>query len=101
MQGTTLKVRMSTGKVLSDSARVLPSALEELSLETTSSDPFAYILDYPDDCVLSVFRIEEVIMGKQRTKFYIISGPDSTKITHKNIADSQQIFTRPIMIHSM
>ena len=35
MQRTTLKVRMSTGKVLSDSAQVLPSALEELGCETT------------------------------------------------------------------
>ena len=39
MQRTTLKVRMSTGKVLSDSAQVLPCALEELGCQTTSLDP--------------------------------------------------------------
>ena len=78
MQRTTLKVRMSTGKVLSDSAQVLPCALEELGCETTSLDPYAYIWDYPDNCVLSVLRIEDVNMVKQGTKFYIISGPDST-----------------------
>ena len=60
MQRTTLKVRMSTGKVLSDSAHVLPCALEELGCETTSLDPYAYIWDYPDNCVLSIFRTEEV-----------------------------------------
>ena len=78
MQRTTLKVRMSTGKVLSDSAQVLPCALEELGCETTSLDPYAYIWDYPDNCVLSVLRIEDVIMLKQGTKNYITSGHNST-----------------------
>ena len=78
MQRTTLKVRMSTGKVLSDSAQVLPCALEELGCETTSLDPYAYIWDYPDNCVLSVLRTEDVNMVKQGTKNYIITGPDST-----------------------
>ena len=78
MQRTTLKVRMSTGKVLSDSAQVLPCVLEELGCETTLLDPYAYIWDNPDKCVLSVLRTEEVNMVKQRTKHYIISGPDST-----------------------
>ena len=53
MQRTALKVRMSTGKVLSDSAQVLSCALEELGCETTSLDPYAYIWVYPDNCVLS------------------------------------------------
>ena len=78
MQRTTLKVRMSTGKFLSDSAEVLPCALEELGCETTSLDPYAYIWDHPDNCVLSILRTKEVNMVKQGTKFYIISGPDST-----------------------
>ena len=78
VQGTTLKVRMSTGKVFSDSAQVLPCALEELGCETTSLDPHAYIRDYPHNCVLSVLQTEEVNMVKQGTKNYIISGPDST-----------------------
>ena len=68
MQRMTLKVRMSTGKVLSDSAQVLPCALEELGCETTSLDPYAYIRDYSDNCVLLVLRTEEVNMVKQRSK---------------------------------
>ena len=78
MQRTTLKVRMSTGKVLSDSAQVLPCALEELGSETTSLDPYAYSWDYPDNCVLSVLRTEDVNMVKQGTKYYIFIGPNST-----------------------
>ena len=40
-QRTTLKVRMWTGKVWSDSTQVLPCSLEELGCETTSLDPLA------------------------------------------------------------
>ena len=84
MLRTTQKVRMSTGKVLSDSAQVLPYALEELGCETTSLDTYAFVWDYPDNCVLSVLRTEEVNMVNQGTKYYIISGPDSTaKIVFK------------------
>ena len=56
----------------------MPCALEELGCETTSLDPYAYIWVYPENCVLSVLRTEEVNMVKQGTKFYIISGPSST-----------------------
>ena len=56
---------------------MLPCALEELGSETTSLDPYAYIWDYPDNCVLSVLRTEDVNMVKQGTKCYIITGPDS------------------------
>ena len=54
MQRTTPKDRMSTEKVLSDSAQVLPCALEEVGCETTSWDPYAYKWDYLENCVLSV-----------------------------------------------
>ena len=69
---------MPTGKVQSDSAQVLPCALEKLGYETTTLDPYAYIWEYPDNCVPSVLRTEDVNMLKQGTKYYIISGPDST-----------------------
>ena len=68
MQRTTLKVRMSTRKVSSDSTQVLPCALEELGCDTTSLDHYAYIWDCPDNCVLSVLRTEEVNMVEQGTK---------------------------------
>ena len=40
MQRTTLRARMSTGKVPSDSAQVLRCALEKLGCDTTSRTPF-------------------------------------------------------------
>ena len=78
MQRATLNVRMSTGKILSDSAQPLPCALEEIGCETTSLDPYAYICDYPEKCVLSVLRTEDVNIVKQGTKYLTISAPDST-----------------------
>ena len=108
MQRTTLKVRMSTGKILSDSAQVLPCALEELGCETTSLDLYAYIWDYPDNYDLSVLRTEEVSMVKQGTKYYIISGRiqqrnlySKLKTILKNIVESLRLFTLLTTIHFM
>ena len=101
MQRTTLKVRMSSGKVLSDSAQVLPCAMEELGCETTSLDPYAYIWDYPDNCVLSVLRTEDVNMVKQETKYYIISGPNSTtKFVFEVKNNPQKLCGKPTDIYS-
>ena len=74
----TLKVTIKNGKVLSDMGLILPCALEELGCETTSLDPYAYIWDYPDNCVLSILRTEDVNMVKQDRKYYVSSGKDST-----------------------
>ena len=67
-QKTILNVMMENLKVLSEMGLLLPSALEELGCETTSLDPYAYISDYPDNCVLSVLRTEDVNMVKQHNK---------------------------------
>ena len=104
MQRTPLKVRMSTGKVLFDSAQKLLCALEELGCETTSSGPYAYIWDYPDNSVLSVVRTEDENMVKQGTKYYITSGPDlTTKFVFevKKIVESLRWLTLLTAIHSM
>ena len=77
-QKTTLKVTIENGKVLSDMGLILPCVLEELGCETTSLGPYAFIWDYPDNCVLSIFRTEDVNMVKQDRKYYVISGEDST-----------------------
>ena len=69
---------MENGKVSSDMGLILPCALEELGCETTSLDPYAYNWDNPDNCVLSVLQTEEVNTVKQDTKYYVISGKEST-----------------------
>ena len=76
MQRTTLKARMSIGKVLSDSVQVLPWAVEELGCETALLDTYAYIWDYPDNSVLSTLRTEKVNIVKEGMENYINTGPD-------------------------
>ena len=66
------------GKVLSDMALILPCVLEKFGCKTTSLDPYACIWDFPDNCGLSILRTEEVSMVEQDTKYYVISGRDST-----------------------
>ena len=53
MQRTTLKIRMSTVKILSDSAQAVPCPLEKFGCKTTSLGPSVYIKDYTENCVLS------------------------------------------------
>ena len=77
IQTTTLKVTLENGKVLSDSGLILPCAPEELGCETTSLDPYAYILDYRDNCAISILRTEEVNMVIQGKKYCVISGAES------------------------
>ena len=77
MQKTTLKVTMENGKVLSDMGLILPCALEEFDCETSSLDQYASIWDYPDNCVLSILRTQDVSMVKQDRKFNFIGGKDS------------------------
>ena len=107
MQRSISKVTMSKGKVLSDSAQVLPCALEKVGCEITSIDPCAYIWDYTDNCVLSVPRTENFNMVERGTKDISLKDPIQQinlclklKRTLKNIVESQQIPTRSIMIHS-
>ena len=78
MQRTTLKVTLENRKVLSDTGLILPHALEKLGCETTSLDPYAYFWGSPDNCAISILRIEEVNMVKQGKKCYVISGADSS-----------------------
>ena len=109
MQRTTLKVRMSNGKSLSDSTQLLQCALEEIGCETNSLDPYAYKWDYPDNCVLSILRTEDVNMVKQSiSNFVSLVDPNQlVKLcsmlwtTLKNTGENQQISIRPITIHSM
>ena len=58
---------MENGKALSDMVLTPPCALEELGCETTPLDPYAYVWDYSDNCVLSVFRTDGN-MVKQHNK---------------------------------
>ena len=90
-----LKVTLENGKVLSDSGLALSCALEEMGCETISLDPYAYIWDYPDNCAISMLRIEEVNLVRQRKKYYVISRTDSSskfvfevKNNPQNIAES-------------
>ena len=73
--------------------------MEGICYETTSLDPYAYIWDYPDNCVLSVLRTEEANVVKQGTKFYINSGPDSTtKFVFEVKNDSKKHCEKPTEI---
>ena len=69
---------MENRKVLSDMGLMLLCALEELRCKTISPDPYAYVWDYPDNCVLSLLRTEDANMVKQDKNYYVNSEKNST-----------------------
>ena len=84
----------------------LHCALEELGCGTTSLDSYAYSLDYPDNCVLSILRTEDVNMVMQDRKYYVLSAKDSTSKFVFEVKNNPQkhlqnphLFTRQITIH--
>ena len=57
----------------------LPCPLEELGCNTTSFDPYAYTWDAPNNCILAIYRKEDVNMIKQgKNNYYIVSGRNNT-----------------------
>ena len=106
MQTTTLKAKLENGKVLSDIGLILPCSLQELGCETTSLDPYAYIWDYPDNCVISILRTEEVNMVKQGIIIMLSVEPNpalnlylKSRPNHRNLAESRHLFVLKITSH--
>ena len=62
IQKTTLPVKLSDGTVHNVNGNPLPFKLDDLGCRCTFSDPYAYIWDHPDNCVLSVLKEEHVNM---------------------------------------
>ena len=108
LQRTTLRVRKSSGKVLSDSAQVLQCALEELGCEKNLLDPYAYIWDYPDKFYYQSSEPKMLTWWNKAQNIIPIVDPiqllnlcSKLRTTLKIIVESRQISIRPIKIHSM
>ena len=65
VQDVVFKVRTKDGKVMSKDGLQPPCPLEQLGCDTTSFDPYAHTWDTHDNCVLAVFRKEDVNLIKQ------------------------------------
>ena len=78
----------------------LPCPLEELGCETTSFDPYAYIWDAPDNCVLAIHRKEDVNMIKQgKNNYYIVSGRNNTSQYLFEVKTKLEVFcNKPVQI---
>ena len=100
MQTTTLNVTLGNGKLPFDTVLNLQCPLGALGCETTSLSFYDYIWDYPDNCAISIFRIEKVNMVEQRKK-YVISADDSrTKFVFEVKNNPQKHCGKPTSIYS-
>ena len=77
IQDVELKVNTRTGKIHNVGDYLLPCGLDELGCESTSLDPYAYVWDNPDNCILAVLRQEQLQMIKNNKQYYMISKNDT------------------------
>ena len=101
VQDVVLKVRTKDGKVKSKDGLQLPCLLEELGCDTTSFDPYAYTWDAPDNCVLAIYRKEDVNMIKQgKNNYYIVSGRNNTRQYLFEVKTKSEVFCdKPVQLY--
>ena len=78
IQEVTLPVKLRDGTVHNVNGNHLPCKLDVLGCQSTSLDPYAYIWDHPDNCVLSVLEEEQVNMIKNEHRYHMLSTNDSS-----------------------
>ena len=76
-QGITLNVKLRDGTIINKNGQPLHCKLDELGCDSTSIDPYAYIWDHPDNCILTVLKEEFVSMIKNDDQYYLVSQNDS------------------------
>ena len=101
VQDVVLEVRTKNGKVIRKDGLQLPCPLEELGCDTTSFDPYAYIWDALDNCVLAIPRKEDVNMIKQgKNNYYIVSGRNNTNQYLFEIKTNPEVFcNKPVQVY--
>ena len=77
IQDNNLNVKLIDGTIKQRNGHPLPGKLDELGCDSTSLDPYAYILDSSDNCILTVLNEEYVNMIKNDDQYYIDSRNDS------------------------
>ena len=72
-QEVTVLVKLRDGTVQNVNGNPPPCKLDDLECQRTSLDPYAYIWDHPDNCVLSVLKEEQVNMIKNEHRYHMVS----------------------------
>ena len=78
IQEVTLPVKLRDGTVHNVKGNPLPCKLDDLGCQSTSLDPYAYIWNHPDICVLPVLKEEQVNMIKNEHRYHMVSPNAST-----------------------
>ena len=73
IQDITLQVRIKHGKIFNRDDYLVPCDLDELGCESTSSDPYAYAWEAPENCISSVLKEDYAHLLKNDNHYYILS----------------------------
>ena len=75
IQNVSLYVNLRDGTVNNWQNLPLPSPLSAVGCNSTSTDPFAYIWDEPNNCLFTMIRTFDAQMIKSIDKYYIVKDP--------------------------
>ena len=78
MQNVSLNVNLRDGTVDNWQNIPLPCPLSAGGCDSTSTDPFAYTWDEPNNCLFTLIRTFEAQMIKANDKYYIVKDPKLT-----------------------
>ena len=78
MQNVSLNVNLRDGTVNNCQNIPLPCPLSAGGCNSTSTDPFAYTWDEPNNCLFTMIRTFDAQMIKANDKYYIVKDPKLT-----------------------
>ena len=78
IQEANLPVKLRDATVHNVNGNPLPCKLDDMGCQSTSLDPYAYIWDHPDNCVVSVLKEEHVNMSRSEHRYHMVSTKGST-----------------------
>ena len=78
MQNVSLNVNLRDGTVKNWQNILLPCPLSAGGFDSTSTDPFAYTWDEPNNCLFTMIRTFDAQMIKANDKYHIVKDPKLT-----------------------
>ena len=98
MQKVSLNVNLRDGTDNNWQNIPLPCPLSAEGCDSTSTDPFAYNWDEPNNCLFTIIRTFDTQMVKTNDKYYIVKYP---KLTSAQFSTYKALCSKFIMNHSL
>ena len=100
MQNVSLNVNFRDGTVNKWQNIPLPSSLSAGGSDSTSTDPFAYTWDEPNNCLFTMIRTFDPQMIKANDNYYIVKDPKLSCVQSDFDLQSfmLQVYNKPVFM---